>query len=100
MALFFGEPIAPTFRAVVVEIDGDPLALIGLADDKGMRYFFSEERPGMEAHRKRMATLRAIKRVMEWVEESTVPVLSVSDNEELMGRLGFKQLEPGIYKWN
>jgi hypothetical protein len=97
---FHGGPVSQTMRAVVVEADGEPVVMVGLVNGGGAQYFFSEERADAASHRRRLATLRALKRVMEWVSASAVPVFSVSDNDALMGRLGFKKLEQGVYIWN
>jgi hypothetical protein len=97
---FFGEPIPYTVRAVVVEVEQQPAAMIGLAaDGTGGQCFFSEELPPLETCRRRMAVLRAIQRVMRWVRESKVPVYSVSENVPLMEKLGFRQLEQGLFIW-
>jgi hypothetical protein len=94
---FYGEPVGPTMRAVVLLVDGEPSAIIGLAAEGPYQKLFSDERPEFEPHRKRMAVLRAIKRVESWVKSSHQIVFSESTNRTLLERLGFEQIEEGIF---
>ena len=97
---FFPDALPFTVKAVVVEVGREPAAMIGLAaDGAGGQCFFSEELPLIEPHRRRVAVIRALQRVMGWVRTSPVPVYSVSDNQPLMERLGFTQREQGLFIW-
>jgi hypothetical protein len=96
---FYGKSVGPTLRAVALVVDGTPAALIGLAAEGPYQKVFSEERPEFAPHRKSMAVLRAIKRVQEWVRTSPQMVFSESGNRQLLERMGFLQIEEGIFVW-
>jgi hypothetical protein len=97
---FYGAPVAPTLRAVTVLVDGEPAAMIGIAAEGPYQKLFSDERPEFEPHRRRMAVLRALKRVQDWIRNCPQIVFSESPNRCLLERLGFRQIEEGIFIWH
>jgi hypothetical protein len=96
---FYGESVKPTLRAVALLVDGAPAAIVGLASEGPYQKLFSDERPEFEPHRRSMAVLRAIKRVQDWIRACPQVVFSESQNRPLLERLGFQQIEEGIFVW-
>jgi hypothetical protein len=99
VSAFFGKPAATTMRAVVLLLNGEPAALIGIASEGPYQKLFSDEKPEFEPHRRCMAVLRAIKRVQAWVKASPQIVFSESTNRPLLERVGFQQIDEGIFVW-
>lgn len=101
---FYGQLQQPTLRALVVEMRGDVVGLVGLARRGSISIFFSEVRTELRPHLKRMVALRAIKRAMKWVEQSAVPVFAIAQEDEpqapaLLVRLGFEPVSEDLYRW-
>jgi hypothetical protein len=86
-------------RAVVLLLDGEPAGIVGIAAEGPYQKLFSDVRPDMEPHLRRMAMMRALKRVQDWVRASPQQVFSESTNRALLERLGFEQIEEGIFIW-
>jgi hypothetical protein len=93
VAAFYGRPCALTMRAIVLLLGDRPVGLVGLAREADCQKLFSDTAPELEPHLRSMTVLRAIKRVMEWVHASALPVLAMSDNDRLMRRLGFECID-------
>jgi hypothetical protein len=94
----------PTLRAVVLTLNEEPAAVIGVANEGGYGKLFSEYKPDYAPHLKSMATLRALKLAMKIVETSRLPVVAVRDEDEpdsdrILKRLGFVHEEEDLYRW-
>lgn len=94
----------PTLRAVVLTLDDEPAAIVGVANEGGYGKLFSEYKPEFAPHLKSMATLRAIKLAMSLVASSRLPVVAVRDEDEpdsdrVLKRLGFVNEEEDVYRW-
>lgn len=89
-----------TMRAVAIILDDEPVGIIGLAKEPDRDRLFSEYKPELEPHIRRIAVLRAIKAVMAWVEASKIPVYAISEGTGILERLGFKQVSGEIYTWH
>lgn len=104
---FYGLRPAETTRAAVVLMGGVPAAVVGIALTREHARFFSDVRPELRPHLKRMPVLRAIKAAMRFVEAYRGPVLAVRDpfpeSEALLRRLGFEYVDTQdvgeIYEW-
>jgi hypothetical protein len=98
VALYYGEHRPPfTLQAVVLELDGERVGIIGLGYRGSYLQLFSDHRPALEPHlkRKAMAILRGLKVVMGWAQESPLPILATPSEHEpgsraLLIRLGFE----------
>jgi hypothetical protein len=108
LAAFYGAPIPHTVQAMVVEADGTPLAIIGLVRSHGQLTLFSDYRPEFRPYMRKIATMRALKRVTGWMQERARVVFAISDRNEpespaLLERLGFEHIDSGptgdIYQW-
>lgn len=106
---FYGSRPYQTVRALVADLDGKPVGLIGLARENGCSKIFSEYGPELKGRLKCMAILRAIKTVLEWAKESSLPVIAVAQPEEpdsprVLKRLGFEWYGTGpfgeVYLWH
>lgn len=97
-ALYAGRP-RETVRALVIQVDGEPAGIIGLAQEPDRLRAFSESREALCPHLKCMPVLRAIKAFMKWVEESKVPVYAISEGTGLLERLGFVQFNGEEFRW-
>jgi hypothetical protein len=96
---FYGGSVAQTMRALVITLGGEPVGIVGLAHEGPYLKFFSEEKPELASHRRRVAVLRALQEVMRWVRDARQLVLSLSNNADLMRRLGFERIEDDVYVW-
>lgn len=101
---YYGVPQGPTLRALVAELDGQPIGVIGLARQGPVSRLFSEFRPELRPHLKSMAVLRGIKTVLRWVEAAKIPVYALAQCDEpdahrLLKRLGFEQRDDEVYLW-
>ncbi len=96
---FYGRPWPKTLRAVVLLLDEKPVGVIGLSRENFHHKLFSDAAPELEPHLKSMAVMRGLKQVMQWVEESPLPVLAVADNPPLLEKLGFEHLDGDVYQW-
>lgn len=105
---YYGERQRQTLRAVIVEQEGRPFFIVGLANEDGYLKAFSEYKPGFKPLLRRMAVLRAIRTVQAWVEQSRIPVVAVAQPNEpespaFLARRGFEfhsTAEDGdIYEW-
>lgn len=97
---FYGELPRQTIRAVVVLLNNEPAAVIGLARDAGVAKLFSEHKPEMQQHLRRFEVLRAIVLAMSLVRSSRSDVYAVrEEGTDVLLRLGFEHVEGDIYKW-
>lgn len=101
---YYGGPQPMTLRAVVLTLNDEPAAVIGVARHECYAQFFSEYRPEFLSHLKSMSTLRALKRVMSIVEETKLPVYAIAEEEEpdsvrILSRLGFVPFEENVFRW-
>lgn len=88
-----------TLRAIAIRLNGEPVAIIGLAKEPDRDRAFSEYKPALCPYLKSMTVLRAIKAFMRWVEASRVPVYAVSEGTGLLERLGFQDIGEGVFVW-
>jgi hypothetical protein len=88
-----------SLRAVTVHMDGRPMLIIGIAKEPDRDRLFSEYKPEFAPYLKRMPVMRALKRVMSWVESSKVPVYAISEGTGILQRLGFKHETGPVYFW-
>jgi hypothetical protein len=98
-----GQP-HPTLRAVVLTLNDEPAAVIGLATEGLHAKFFSEYRPEFRPYLKSMTCLRALKQAMTFVSASRLQVLAVPeetepDSHRILTRLGFVQEDEETYRW-
>ena len=96
---YYGAPAIVTMKAMVVCVDDEPQAIVGLSRWQDHARYFSEYKPEFEPHMKTMPVLRAIKKSMEWVKQSPMLVLAIADNPPLLDRLGFTHLHEDVYIW-
>ena len=84
-----------SFRAWVVEMDGHPEAIVGVALTRPIASLFSTVRDAMAPHLNCMTVLRAIKKAQAAVMDCKTPVWAVCDptlptSPKLLERLGFE----------
>jgi hypothetical protein len=96
---FYRDRPVETIRAIVIKLDAEPAAIIGLAKEPDRDRAFSEYLPALKPHLKSMAVLRAIKAFMRWVESSKVPVYAISEGTGLLERLGFQRVNGEVFEW-
>jgi len=97
---FYGRPWPTTLRAVVLVLDEKIVGVIGLSREGDHLKLFSDAAPELEPHIKSITVMRGLKKVMQWVEASQMPVLAVADNPPLLEKLGFELLEGNVYQWH
>lgn len=98
---FYGEPQRMTSRAVVILVDAEPAAMIGLAYGRDCATMFSDAKPAIEPHKRRMTVLRAIKMAMRLADTCGRDVYAVrQEGTNILPRLGFEHYDGEIYKWS
>lgn len=95
---YYGERPRQTMKAIVILMDDEPAAVIGLAL-QGDRYVaFSEYTPQLEPHLRSMPVLRAIKAAQRMILSAPLPVLvSNTSNPQFIERLGFVKIDEGVH---
>lgn len=89
-----------TSRAVVILLDDEPVAMIGLAYGQDCATMFSNAKPAIEPHKRRMPVLRAIKMAMNLADTCGRDVYAVrQEGTNILPRLGFEHYDGDIYKW-
>lgn len=105
---YFGERPKQTLRAIIITLNDEPAAIVGLANEGRCAKLFSEYVPSMRGRLRCMTVLRALKTVMAWVAECRRPVVAITqpdepDSPRLLERLGFvfhNSSEHGeVYEW-
>ena len=102
---YYGDQPPPqTLRAVVLTLNDTPAAVIGVARQDQCSQLFSEYKPEFRPHLKSMSTLRALKRVMQIVKESKLPVYALAEEQEpdsarILARLGFVPENENVFRW-
>lgn len=90
---------AETLRAIVIRLDDEPVAILGLAREPDRQRAFSEYLPALAPYLKSMPVLRAIMALMQWVKDSKVPVYAISEGTGVLERLGFQRLGGEVFVW-
>jgi len=99
---YFGEPSRGTMRAIVAEMDGKVVGMIGVVREGPVGKFFCDISPKLEPHLRSITIYRAIKDSMEIVKRYGGPVVCVAEHAEgcrLLNRLGFTHLDGAYYAW-
>lgn len=89
-----------TSRAVVILLDDEPVAMIGLAYGLNCATMFSNSKPQAEPYKRRMPVLRAIKLAMRLADTCGRDVYAVmQEGTDILPRLGFEHYDGDTYKW-
>lgn len=99
---FYGEPARGTVRALVAEMDGEVVGIIGIVREPQWGLFFSEFKPALQVQLKSITIMRAIKRALTFCDDYRGPVLAIAEDAEscrIMHRLGFTHLHGAWYGW-
>jgi hypothetical protein len=89
-----------TSRAVVVLLGDEPVAMIGIAYGVDCATMFSNMKPELEPHKRRIPVLRAIKMAMRLADTCGRDVYAVrQEGTGILPRLGFEHYDGDIYKW-
>lgn len=95
---YYGERPSSTIRAVMIFLDEEPVGIAGLSRAGDRFVAFSEFKPELKPHLKSMPVLRAVKAAQRMIHEAPLPVIvQDSENPELMIRLGFVEIRPGVH---
>ncbi len=90
-------------QAVIVLMNGWPAGIIGLARGPYGTYMFSEYRDVLQPHLKSVIIMRAVKTVMQMVEDYHGTVYTVAQEDEgkrLVQRLGFSETtDKDVFVW-
>jgi hypothetical protein len=89
-------------RALVAEMDGEIVGVIGIVRDREWGRFFSEFTPKLKPYLKSLKIMRAIKSALTFCDEYQGPVMAVAEDAEscrIMNRLGFTHLYGAWYGW-
>lgn len=84
-----------SFRAMVCEMDGERVGLIGLALTRPAACLFCWFDERLRPYLKSLTVLRLLKRVDAWCRDSRAPVMAIRDRAEpksphILKRLGFQ----------
>lgn len=105
---FFYPDISSSFRAWVVEIEGKPQGIIGLALSRPYACLFSTVNEPLKPFLRSMKILKLIKKVETLFKARRLPVLAVAEHgmptaPKILKRLGFEFLSEidgdQIYVW-
>jgi hypothetical protein len=97
---YYGDMPDQTMRAMVIEKDGAPVVIAGIALEGDRFQAFSEFKPEFEPQLKSMTTLRFVKRVQAMIAAAPLPVVAFSKGDPaLLERLGFQKIREGAYLW-
>lgn len=105
---YYGARPRQTVKAMILTLDGNPAAIVGLANEGSYWKLFSEYKPEFKRYLQSMATLRAIKKVILMIGDCRLPVVAVTqpnepDSPRLLERLGFvfhnESEEGSVYEW-
>ena len=95
---YYGEMPRQTLQAIVIEMDGEPVAIVGLARERDRFVAFSEYKPELEPYLKTMPVLRAVKAAQKLIFSAPLPVVVCNTtNPKLLERLGFIPVQPGVH---
>ena len=95
---FYGERPEQTIQAIVICVDDEPKAIVGLDRRKDRYIAFSEYKPEFEPYLKSMTTLRALKAAERMFHSAPLPVIvQNTSNPTLLERLGFIEIQPGVH---
>ncbi len=89
-------------RANVVLMDGEVVAVVGVARHPEWGLFFSDHKPKVQPYLKSITVMRTVKDAMQYVKQYKGPLLTVAENAEscrLLFRLGFTHLYGAWYGW-
>lgn len=90
-----------TIRAVCIKRGAEPVAMIGIALEKGQSKFFSENRM-TERERRSVTAWKAVKAAIELVKKNLTPVVALAECAEgrkNLTRLGFGCIGGDLYRW-
>jgi hypothetical protein len=102
LIVFYGERPSGTTRAIVAEMDGEIVGVIGIIRERLWGKYFSEFSPALQPHLKSITIMRAIKESLKFCDNYRGPVLAVANDAEscrIMNRLGFTHLHGAWYGW-
>ena len=91
-----------TLRAMVAEMDGRIVGIVGLVREPDAGKFFSEFAPELEPYLGSIRIMRAVKQAMQYVFEYQGPVIAISEGPKsvkLLTKLGFEHLEGELWAW-
>lgn len=97
---FYGERPRYNLRAVAVRMDGQPVAIIGMADERFRMRAFSDYRPELEPYLKSITVLRAVKAAQQMFASCNKPIVAVREGcPKILERVGFVQVQDDVYAW-
>lgn len=98
---FYGERPHETLRAVIIKLDGEPVGIIGMANERERSRAFSEYKPALEPHLKSITCMRAIKAAQRMFASSAKPIIAVREGcAEILERVGFVHVDGDVYLWH
>lgn len=89
-------------RAMVAELDGEVVGVIGVVREGGIGKYFCEFKPVLEPYLRSMTIMRAVKDSLRYVREYRGPVGAIAEHAEgcrMLNRLGFTHLKGAFYGW-
>lgn len=97
---FYGERPRYNLRAITIRMDGQPVAIIGMIDERFRMRAFSEYRPELEPYLKSMTVLRAVKAAQHMFASCSKPIVAVREGcPKILERVGFEQVQDDVYAW-
>jgi hypothetical protein len=100
LALFGGN--RDTMRALVCELDGRPVGIIGVVREGPIGKFFADYKPELQPYLKSITIMRAVKDSLRFCDMYQGPVIAIAEHGEgcrILNRLGFDHLEGAYYGW-
>ena len=99
---FYGTKPRATLRALVAEMEGKIVGVIGVSREGDVGKFFSDFSPELEPYVRSITIMRAVKESLNLVRQYRGPVVAIAEHGEscrILNRLGFTHLEGAYYIW-
>ena len=91
-----------TMRAMVAEMDGELVGLIGVIRATTHGRFFCDFKPELQPYLQSIKIMRAVKAAHRFCDEYRGPIVAVAEHAEgcrILNRLGWTHLDGVLYAW-
>ena len=99
---YYGERQRSTIRAIVAEMNGRVVGIIGIVREQGYGKMFVDVDPELQPPLRSITIMRAVKQAMRFADDYRGPIVAVAEDAEscrIMNRLGWTHLQGALYGW-
>lgn len=104
--LRFNGEVRNTQQSLIVEQEGEAIAVVGIYPDRGRYVLFSNIRPDVQKNlpKYKRAVILAYREIMKLIQSKSLPVHSGADpkidgSDRLLTHMGFQYIDQGVYVW-